>query len=74
MGLQNFGDNENWLGSFLVGGQPDDLDFEVSEDMEGLDEGGRHLGDDEDDEEACEFDEIWTTTIVRWTLHVYESA
>ncbi len=39
------------VGFFLVGGQPDDLDFEVSEDMEGLDEGGRHLGDDEDDEE-----------------------
>ena len=39
-----FGDeDENWLGS-LVGGQPDDLAFGLSEDMEALDVGGRHLG------------------------------
>jgi hypothetical protein len=41
--LLHFGDDENWLGS-LVGGQPDDLDFGLSEDMEALDVGGRHLG------------------------------
>ena len=43
MDLQNFKENENWLGS-LVGGQPNDLDFGSSEDMEALDVGGRHLG------------------------------
>ena len=42
MDLLHFGDNENWLGS-LVGGQPDDLDFGSSEDMEAFDVGGRHL-------------------------------
>ena len=42
MDLQNFGDDENWIGS-LVGGQPNDLDFGLSEDMETLDVGGRHL-------------------------------
>jgi hypothetical protein len=41
--LQSFGDVENWLG-VLVGGQPDGLDFELSEAMEALDVGGRHLG------------------------------
>jgi hypothetical protein len=30
--LLHFGDDENWLGS-LVGGQPDDLDFGLSEDI-----------------------------------------
>ena len=40
---QNFGDDEIWLGS-LVGGQPNDLDFGLSEATEALDVGGRHLG------------------------------
>ena len=43
MTLQNFGDNENWVG-FLMSGQPYDLDCGLSEDMEALDVGGRHLG------------------------------
>jgi hypothetical protein len=43
MDLQNFGDDENWLGS-LVSGQPDDLDLGLSEVVETLDVGGRHLG------------------------------
>lgn len=43
MGLQNCGDDENWLGS-LVGGQHDDLEFGLNEDMEALDVEGRHLG------------------------------
>ena len=42
MDLQNFGDDENWLGS-LVGGQLDDLDFGLSETMEVLYVGGRNL-------------------------------
>ena len=41
--LQNFINNENWLGS-IVSGQPNDLDFGFSEIMEALDVGGRHLG------------------------------
>ena len=36
MDLQNFGDDENGLGS-LVGGQPGDLDYGLNEDMEALD-------------------------------------
>ena len=40
MDLLHFGDNEKWLGS-LVRGQPDDLDFGLSEDMEALNVGGR---------------------------------
>ena len=57
--LQKFGHghDEHWLGS-LVGGQVDDLDFGLSEAMEALDVGGRHLGSHgfqcglyEDDEE-----------------------
>ena len=43
MDLRNFGDVENWLG-VLLGGQPDGLDFGLSEAMEALDVGGRHLG------------------------------
>ena len=43
MDLLHFGDDENWLGP-LVSGQPYDLDFGISEDMETLDVGGRHLG------------------------------
>ena len=43
MDLQNFGDDEDWLGS-LVGGQLDGIDFGLSEDMEALDVGGRYLG------------------------------
>ena len=43
MNLQNFGDDGNWLGS-LVGRQLDDLDFGLSEVMEALDVGRRHLG------------------------------
>jgi len=42
MDLQNFGDDENWLGS-LVGGQPDDLKIRLSEAMETLYVGGRHM-------------------------------
>jgi len=34
--LLHFEDNENWLGS-LVGGQPDDFDFQSREDMKALD-------------------------------------
>ena len=41
--LQNFGDDENWLGS-LMGGQLDDLDFGLSEAIENLNLGGMHLG------------------------------
>ena len=80
MDLQNFGDDENWIGS-VVGGQPNILDFGLSEDVEALDLGGRHLGSQgnqrglyEDDEEEHELDDFWTTTIMRWTLGVYESA
>ena len=40
MDLQNFGDDENWLGS-LVGGQADDLDLRLSEVVETLDVGDR---------------------------------
>ena len=43
MNVQNFGDDENWLGS-LVGGQLDDLDFGLSEALKTLDVGRRHLG------------------------------
>ena len=75
--LQNFGDDENWLGS-PVGGQLDDLDFGLSEDMEALDVGGRHLGTQgircglyEDDEEEYKLGDLWTTTtLVWWTLGV----
>ena len=77
MDLQTFGDDENWLGS-LVGGQPDDLDFGLSEAMEALDVGGRHLGSQgiqcglyEDDEEL---DEFRMTVFVQWTLGVSMSA
>ena len=79
MGLQNFGDYENWLGALVVG-QLDDLDFGLSEDMKSLDVGGRHLGSHgiqhglyEDDEEEYKFDDFWTTTIVQWTPSVYVS-
>jgi hypothetical protein len=80
--LQNFGNDENWLGS-PVGGQLDDLDFGLSEDMEALDVGGRHLGTQgircgvyEDDEGEYKLDDLWTTTtttIVWWTLGVHVS-
>jgi hypothetical protein len=43
MDLQNFGDDEKCLSS-LMGGQLDDLDLQLSEDMEALDVGGGHLG------------------------------
>ena len=43
MDLQNFGDDEDWSATF-VGGQLDDLEFGLNEDMEALDVGGRHLG------------------------------
>ena len=73
MDLLHFGDDENWLGS-LVGGQHDNLNFGLSEDMEALAVGGRHLGNQgvqrglyEDDEEEYEHDDFWTTTIVQWT-------
>ena len=62
MDLLHFGDDKNWLGS-MVGGQLDDLDFGLSEDMKALDVGGRHLGSqviqcglDEDDEEKYDLD------------------
>ena len=42
MTLENFGDVENWLGS-LVDGQLDGFDCGLSEKMEALDVGGRHL-------------------------------
>ena len=77
MDIQNF--DENWLGS-MVSGQPDDLDFGLSEDMEALDVGGRHLGSQgtqrgfyEDDEEEYELDDFWTRAVVRWTPGVYVS-
>ena len=70
MGLRNFGDEENWLGS-LVGGQLDDLDFGVSEDMEALNVGGGHLGSRgiqrglyEDDEEEYVLAGFGMTTVV----------
>ena len=46
MDLKNFRDNENWLSyvTYVVGGQLDDLDFGLNEDMEALNVGGRHLG------------------------------
>jgi hypothetical protein len=43
MDLLNFRDDEN-CSCFLVDGQPYDLDFGLSEDIEALDVGGRHLG------------------------------
>ena len=62
MNLQSFRDDENWLGT-LVGGQLDDLDFELN--MEALDVGGRHLGNQgiqhglhEDDEEEYKFEDF----------------
>jgi hypothetical protein len=77
MDLQNFGDDEYWLRS-LVGGQLNDLDFGLSEAMETLDVGERHLGSHgikcglyEDYEE--ELDEFWMTIFVRWTLGMYMS-
>ena len=73
----HFGDDENQLGS-MMGGQLDDLGFGLSEDMEALDLGGRHLGNQgiqhelyEDDEEEYELDGFWTTTNVQWTHGVY---
>ena len=42
MNLQNFKDDEKWLGS-PVGGQSHDVDFGLSEAMEALDTGGRQL-------------------------------
>ena len=79
MDLQNFGDDEDWLGS-LVGGQLDGIDFGLSEDMEALDVGGRYLGNQsiqygfyEDDEEKYELDDFWMITIVRWIHNVYVS-
>ena len=57
MDLAKIKDDENWSSS-LVGGQPDILDFGLSEVMEALDVRGRHLGSrglqcglHEDDEE-----------------------
>ena len=41
--LLHFKDDKNQLDA-LVDGPPDDLDFELSEDMEALDVGGMHLG------------------------------
>jgi hypothetical protein len=80
MDLQNFEDNENWLGT-LVDGQSDDLESELSEDMKSLDVGGRHLGNEsiqhglyKDDEEEYKVDDFWTTIVVQWTLGVYVSA
>ena len=39
MDLLHFKDDENWLG-YLVGGQPDNLDLGLSENMEVFDVGG----------------------------------
>ena len=76
MDLLHFGDDENWLSS-LVGGQPNELDFGLSE-RYGLDVGRRHLGSQgiqqglyEDEEEEYELDDFWTTTITWWTFGVY---
>ena len=62
--LQNSRNDENWLGG-LVGGQPDDLCFGLSEDMEALHVGGRHLANRaiqcglyEVDVEECELDDF----------------
>jgi hypothetical protein len=59
MDLLHFEDDENWLGS-MVGGQLDNLDFGLSEDMKTLD-GGGHLDSQgiqcglfQDDEEEYE--------------------
>ena len=79
MDLQNFGDDENWIGS-LEGGQPNNLDFGLSEDMQALDLGGRHLGSQgiqlglfEDDKEEYELDDFWMTIVVWWNHDVYVS-
>ena len=57
-----------------MGGKLDDLGFGLSEDMEALDVGGRHLGSHniqhglyERDEEEYKLDDLWMTTIVPWT-------
>ena len=70
MDLQSFGDDENWIGS-MVGGQPNNLDFGLSEAIEASDLGGRHLdiqgiqhGLYEVGEEKHELDDFWTTTIM----------
>lgn len=51
---------------------------ELSEDMEALDVGGRHLGSygiqhghHENDEEVHKFHDFWMTTIVWWTRSTY---
>ena len=80
--LQNFGEDDNWWGS-LVGGQLDDLHFGLSEGMEALDVGWRHVGSwgiqrrlYEDDEEEYEFDDLWMTIVVQlflvWCVHISE--
>ena len=65
----------------MVGGQPNNLDFGLSEDIEALDVVWRHLGSQgiqrglyEDDDEDYGLDDFWSTLVTRWTLGVYESA
>ena len=63
-----------------MGGQLDNLDFGLREDMKVLDVGGKHLGNHdiqrglhEDDEEEYKLDDFWTTTFVFGTHGVYVS-
>ena len=79
MDLLHFEDNENWLG-IMVDGQPDDLDFGLSEVMEPLDIGRRHLGNqgiqyglNEMMKKNTELDGFQTEIVVQWTLGVYMS-
>ena len=57
-----------WFRGTVVGGQPYDVDFGLSEDMKALDVRGRHLGS-----QGIEhgFMNIWTTVFVWWTHGVY---
>jgi hypothetical protein len=67
--LQHFGNDENWL-VFLVGGQPYDFGFGLSEDMEVFNVGGRHLGIHGiqhgiyEDAEEYKLDDFWMSTVV----------
>jgi hypothetical protein len=70
MDLLHFGDNKNWSSS-LVGAQLDDLDCGLSEGMEALDVGGRHLGSQciqcglyEGDIEEYKLDDFWIPIVV----------
>jgi hypothetical protein len=66
------------LVKFRVGGQLDDLNFGLSEDVKALDVGGRHLSSHgiqhglyQDDDEEYGLDDFWTRSVVQWTPSVY---